>query len=61
MRDTTVGRGRHRLGRPGGIAVATLVRVVRRNWLLTLFTAGKHRATEPALTGVRRPAPAHAV
>ena len=61
MRDTTIGRGRHRLGRPGGIAVTTLVRVVRRNFFLALFTAGKHRAVEPTTTGVRQPAPVHAV
>lgn len=57
-----VGRGRHRLGRPGLVPATTFVALVRRGFFAALFHHGKHRFEYPA-TPVLVPtgAPAHAL
>ena len=56
-----VGRGRHRLGRPGLVHVTTLIHVVHRGLFLSWRQPGRHRrfvAQQPVPTRTRVPAPA---
>ena len=45
--NTTLVRGRHRLGLPGLVPVTSFVEVVRRNFFVRMFRTGRHRHTAP--------------
>lgn len=45
--STTLARGRHRHGLPGLVPVTNFVEVVRKNFFVRLFRAGRHHRTIP--------------